>query len=96
MGAGDKEMKTIVYDYVKKTDPAFIRWSLNIILTWEQKDRLKEIIHIHGTNDHLLPSRFVKADHKVQKGGHLMVFNKAAEINLLLQQVLDNELLSNN
>ena len=93
MGAGDKEMKAIVYDYVKKTDPAFIRWSLNIILSWEQKDRLKDIIHIHGTKDHLLPCRYVKADYNVQKGGHLMVFNKAAEINLLLEQILSKELI---
>ena len=96
MGTGDKEMKAIVYEYVKKTDPAFIRWSLQAILNWEQTERLPGLVHIHGLSDHLLPCRYVKADYKVQKGGHLMVFNKAEEINLLLRQILSEELLINN
>jgi pimeloyl-ACP methyl ester carboxylesterase len=88
MGPGNKEMKAIVYDYVKNADPDFIRWSLSAILTWQRKERLKDIIHIHGSNDHLLPCKYVKADHVVEKGGHLMVLNKAEAINQILAKIL--------
>jgi len=88
MGAGNKEMKSIVYSYVNNIDPAFIRWSLNVIVHWSHTERLSDLVHIHGSNDHLLPYRYVKADYLVKNGGHLMVMNKADEVNSILQEVL--------
>jgi len=88
MGAGNKEMKAIVYSYVNNIDPKFIRWSLNIIVSWPHTERLLNLIHIHGSHDHLLPNRYVKADYVVQNGGHLMVMNKAEEVNKILEQIL--------
>lgn len=88
MGAGNKEMKAIVYNYVNNIDPAFIRWSLNVIVHWSHTERLSELVHIHGSHDHLLPYRYVKADYLIKNGGHLMVMNKADEVNSILQEVL--------
>jgi pimeloyl-ACP methyl ester carboxylesterase len=89
MGQGDKEMKNIVYDYVRRISPEFIRWSLNEILHWDQMERPPGLIHIHGSNDHLLPCRYTKADYIVEKGGHLMVLNRAQEVNRILNQILE-------
>jgi len=89
MGPGNKEMKQIVYDYVKRTDPNFIRWSLNEILHWNQPARLSGLIHVHGSVDHLLPCRYTKADYVIKKGGHLMVMNMAGEVNKILQNILE-------
>lgn len=88
MGAGDKEMKSIVYSYVNNIDPGFIKWSLHVIVNWQHRERLSNLIHIHGSNDHLLPIRYVKADYVVKHGGHLMVMNKADEVNRILREIL--------
>ena len=88
MGAGDKEMKEIVYDYVRKADPAFIKWALNAILNWKHRERNPGLVHIQGSNDHLLPCKYVKADYIISQGGHMMVFNRAGEINEILKKVL--------
>jgi pimeloyl-ACP methyl ester carboxylesterase len=88
MGAGNKEMKSIVYSYVNNIDPAFIRWSLNAIVHWSHTERLSKLVHIHGSNDHLLPCKYVKADYAIKNGGHLMVMNKAEEVNSILEKVL--------
>jgi esterase/lipase len=88
MGAGNKEMKSIVYSYVNNIDPAFIRWSLNAIVHWSHAERLSDLVHIHGSNDHLLPYKYVKADYAIKNGGHLMVMNKAEEVNSILEKVL--------
>jgi pimeloyl-ACP methyl ester carboxylesterase len=88
MGTGNKEMKSIVYSYVNNIDPAFIRWSLDVIVHWSHTERLSDLIHIHGSNDHLLPYKYVKADYIIQNGGHLMVMNKAEEVNIILEKVL--------
>jgi pimeloyl-ACP methyl ester carboxylesterase len=88
MGTGNKEMKAIVYSYVRNTDPGFIRWSLDIIVNWSHTERLANLIHIHGSNDHLIPCKYVKANYVVEKGGHLMVLNKAGEVNRILTKIL--------
>lgn len=88
MGAGNKEMKSIVYSYVNDIDPDFIRWSLDVIVNWPHRQRLLNLVHIHGSEDHLLPRRYVKADYIVEKGGHLMVMNQANEVNKILEKIL--------
>lgn len=88
MGSGSKEDKLMVMTFIRQTDPAFIRWSLNAILRWKQKERTGNLIQIHGSNDRLLPLRFTHADYIVDRGRHLMVLNRAVEINKILEQIL--------
>ena len=88
MGAGSREDKVMVTSFVQQTDPGFIRWSLDSILQWEQHERSENIIHIHGSSDRLLPLRYTHADRIIHNGRHLMVLNKADEINRVLSEVL--------
>jgi len=88
MGAASKEDKAIIYHYAKFADPGLIRWSLNAIINWQQPERLPGIVHLHGSNDHMLPLRFTHPDYIIKNGGHLMVFNKAEEVNKILGDVL--------
>ena len=87
MGAGTPQDKAVVFHYIKNADPAFIRWSLNAIVNWKQ-ERLPGIIHLHGDKDHLLPAKFTHPDYLVKNGGHLMVLNKAEEVNKVLAGIL--------
>jgi len=88
MGTKNKDDKAMVMSFVRQTDPEFIRWSINAILGWEQHEPLKDIIHIHGNKDRLLPIKYTNANHRIDNGRHLMVLNKANEINKILQEVL--------
>lgn len=89
MGAASKEDKAIIYRYAKFADPDLIRWSLNAIINWQQPERLPGVIHLHGSNDFMLPMKFTHPDYIIKDGGHLMVFNKADEVNKILGEVLD-------
>jgi pimeloyl-ACP methyl ester carboxylesterase len=88
MGSKSKTDKAIVLSFVKQVDPSFIQWSINAILGWKQHERLNNSIHIHGSKDRLLPHRYTKASHIIENGRHLMVLNKADEINKILGEVL--------
>jgi pimeloyl-ACP methyl ester carboxylesterase len=88
VGAGTPEDKAIIYHYVKTANPDFIRWSLDAIINWNRDERLPGIIHLHGSEDHLLPLKYTHPDFIIKGGGHLMVFNMAGEVNKILQQVL--------
>jgi len=88
IGAASKEDRAIIIDYAKFADPALVRWSLHAIVNWDQYQRLPGIIHLHGSKDLMLPLRYTHPDYIIKDGGHLMVFNKADEVNRILNQVL--------
>lgn len=69
------------------TDPVFLSWAINKILTWKNKSKTENLIRIHGTADRLFPS-YKNADVIVKDGGHLMVLNKSAEISQILKGLL--------
>ena len=89
-GVEGEEDKALLHDYLIKADPAFIKWALKSILEWENDEFPTGVIHIHGTSDRVIPI----PDHvhfKVEEGGHMMVFNKAEEISVLLMKALSSE-----
>ena len=88
MGAASKEDKAIIINYAKHADPVLVRWSLHAIVNWDQCERLPGIIHLHGSKDLMLPVKYTHPDYIIKDGGHLMVFNKADELNRILNEVL--------
>jgi len=88
MGGANKADRAMLLSFVKQTDPLFIRWAVDAILGWNQQEPLNDIVHIHGNKDRLLPIRYTHANHVIKDGRHLMVLNKAGEINKVLQEVL--------
>jgi pimeloyl-ACP methyl ester carboxylesterase len=87
-GTISKEDKALIYNYAKFADPNLIRWSLHAILSWDQHERLPGVVHVHGSKDFMLPIRYTRPDYIVKDGGHLIVFNKADEVNKILKEVL--------
>jgi pimeloyl-ACP methyl ester carboxylesterase len=82
------EDKELLRTIIRETDPAFIRWAIGAILYWENAPAPEKIFHIHGTRDHLLPLRYVRPTHHIEGGGHLMVMNRAKEVNKVLAEIL--------
>lgn len=88
------EDKSLLRKIISESDPSFIRWALGAILQWrggiQRSDLHHTLYHIHGTRDNLLPIRYVQPTHPIEGGGHLMVMNRATEINRALQDILEN------
>lgn len=77
------EDKTYLRLAIRQSDPFFVRWAVNAILTWKT-DCKSDCIHIHGSEDLLLPLRYTSPTHIIKGGGHMMVMNRAEEINKIL------------
>jgi len=82
--AEDKEMLRAL---IRESDDAFIIWAMGAILQWKGDEAPVNYVHIHGSRDAVLPMRYTKPTHVIAGGGHLMVMNRAADINKILQQV---------
>lgn len=87
-GAESISDKALLKQILIDTDPLFLRWAIDKIARWKNQHEPHKLIHIHGTNDKILPFRFVKNVIKVEGGGHFMTLNKADELNRILKQVL--------
>ncbi len=86
--AETSEDKEIVREMVRAADARFIRWALTAALEWKGADDNVECIHIHGSGDIVFPIRYTKPSHTINKGGHLMVMDRANEINKILAALL--------
>jgi hypothetical protein len=84
---GEKQQE-IFHQILNDTDTNFTKWAVYAILHWQNAVIPKNVVHIHGTSDKLLPYRLVKADYSVEKGTHLMVMNQPGEISSLLKQII--------
>lgn len=69
-------------------DPIFLNRTIKMIMEWDRTTNPEGIIHIHGDRDHTIPIRNVQYDYRIEKGSHMMVLTRAAEIGRLLNQIL--------
>ena len=81
--ADKKQLKAMI----RNSDARFIKWAMHAILTWDNTGIPAQLIHIHGAQDKILPRRYTQPTHTIS-GGHLMVLNRAEEINAVLCEVL--------
>jgi hypothetical protein len=82
------EDKELLRKIIRESDPAFLRWAMGAILEWKTEQPIGKIYHIHGTSDRLLPIRYTNPTHLIRGAGHLMVMNRASEINQTLAAIL--------
>ncbi len=72
---------------LSENDLHLIKKSIQIILSWKAGSP-GNIVHIHGSADRLLTPQKVKPDYWIKGGDHFMVWNKAAEISAIINQLL--------
>jgi len=85
------EDKQMLRELIRDSDNHFIRWAMDSILAWRGGDVSFSYIHIHGSRDEVLPARYTKPTHLIPKAGHLMVMNRAEELNAIIREYLERE-----
>jgi hypothetical protein len=82
--------KLILKQILIDTDPAFLKWAIDKVACWKNQTLIKNIFHIHGTSDRILPLRYlIKCNTTIQNGGHLMTLNKSDELNKIVRKQLE-------
>ncbi len=87
-GLKTEEEKRLLREIIYDSDIDFLKWAIDVLLTWSNRTRPGNLVHIHGTDDKLLPISGINADKRVEGGGHLMVYSHADEISKILTEVL--------
>ena len=76
--------------YLSVRDENYLKWSIHQIVNWDQKNPLKNIIHIHGNIDLVFPSIYIKKAIFVAGGTHAMILRKASWLNKKLPIIISN------
>ncbi|MVM37051.1 alpha/beta hydrolase [Spirosoma sp. HMF3257] len=87
-GAKSTFDKQILRQILMDTDPVFLKWAIDKVARWKNQKLPKNLFHIHGTSDKILPFRYVNCNGAIKNGGHLMTLNRADELNNILRQQL--------
>lgn len=88
-GAETNSDKQLLKQILIETNSIFLRWALDKVARWKNTVKLKNIIHLHGTNDKILPCHFVTCDVSIINGGHLMTLNKSEELTKILRHIIE-------
>jgi len=83
-----KKDAAFLAELIETADPWLIKWSVGQILQWKSVGPVKNLVHIHGSNDRVFPLHKIANPIVISGGGHFMVADQAAEISRLLQKEL--------
>lgn len=87
-GVHTEKEKKMLQRIILDTDERFLTWAIHAILTWQNKEIPGNLVHIHGSKDHILPCNLVKYDYLIEGGGHFMTVNRAQEIEQIIREVI--------
>lgn len=87
-GITNKENQLRLKKIIQNTDLHFLKWAINAILRWKNKDLPTQYIQIHGVKDRILPIKKVKFTFEINNGGHLLPLSNANQISQILNSDL--------
>ncbi len=81
MGVEDPEDVALFNDLVAVFSLDQLKAQINACITWNgPPERLKDLVHIHGDQDRLMPIGHVHDACRIRGGSHFMVYSKAKEV----------------
>lgn len=87
-GVQKREHRQLLKSIMEQTDVPFFKWAMNEIVNWKNRFIDEKTIHIHGTNDRIIPRRFLGNTIPVLSGGHLMIVTHAKTVEKIINEYL--------
>jgi len=86
-----KERIKMYEKYLTVRSKNYLDWGIKNVLLWENKNPIKNIIHIHGTEDHIFPKKYIKNAIFLPKATHVLVLLQSKWLNKHLPNLILNE-----
>ncbi len=75
-------------DMLKKSSPKFVKWAINAVLNWKNETVPANVYHLIGDKDRVFNYKQINNAIVIKGGTHIMVFDKAKQINKILRGIL--------
>ncbi len=90
-GQMEKEDRELFKDMLKKCSPEFLQWAMGAVLNWDNTAVPDNVFEVVGDKDMVFPYKNLKDAEIIKGGTHMMIYDKAEEVNKFLNRVLKNE-----
>lgn len=79
--SGNKTKRTLLSyrKYLPFRNVMYTKWAIHHFLHWKQNNTLNTV-HIHGTKDKILSSKYLKTHIHIHQGTHAMILTKSSTI----------------
>jgi len=84
----ERRQDSVFVQMLQEKDPVYLKRTVNMIINWDKRICDKNLIHIHGDDDHTIPVRNVQYNYLIPGGTHMMVYIKGKELSDLINQIL--------
>lgn len=88
LGPKVKRRVELYRKYLSVRDENYLNWSIREMIEWKQSAPIKNIIHIHGSKDLILPPIFLKDYIELPLGDHAMILKRADWINNKVPEII--------
>ncbi len=89
VGPKSKKRLAMYQEYLHVRNKQYLDWALEKMVTWNQKEKIKDIIHIHGEKDLVFPIKYIDDCEVIKGGTHIMILNKGSEISKKLLEIFE-------
>ena len=89
IGPKTKKRLSLYQEYLHVRDKQYLDWALEKMITWNRKDKLNNVIHIHGDKDMVFPIKYIDGCEVIKGGTHIMILNKGREISHKLLEIFE-------
>jgi hypothetical protein len=89
VGPKSKKRLLLYQQYLHVRNKQYLDWALEKMVTWDQKEKIEGIIHIHGGKDMVFPIKYIEGCEVIKDGTHIMILNKGREISKKLLGIFE-------
>ena len=89
IGPKTKKRLSLYQEYLHVRDKQYLDWALEKMITWDRKDKLNNVIHIHGEKDIVFPIKYIDGCEVIKGGTHIMILTKGREISQKLLEIIE-------
>ncbi len=86
----DPEVRELLKGQRQDADPAFVKWAVDAVVNWRNREVPEKLIRLHGTRDLLFPGVLCGPRTKVPKGTHTMILSQAEVVHQKLLHEIEN------
>jgi len=88
LGKSLKKRAKIYKKYLSVRDKMYLNWAISQTVNWQQDTSSENLVHIHGTKDHIFPIKKISDCIEIKNGTHIMILTKAKKITKIIDDVL--------
>jgi pimeloyl-ACP methyl ester carboxylesterase len=88
LGITTDEERELAKALREAADREHIEWAVNEIFNWRNNWIPDNVVHIHGDKDRIFPVSKIKVDFIIKGATHLLIYNRAEEVNSCIRKIL--------